>query len=939
MRVSRRPPEHERMVPVMSIPVIRKHLPGTTLHAMVCLVVLCIFPIGLTFGQGPFLNSIAHRLKALAQNTGAGADAPLHNIKLADGSTIGVPQGWTITAQGRGSVDLAGPNGEGISLGAAAPVYSQAPRAPYLPPGYLLEAPCCNPVRAYQILFPQIAAGIAKMGGPVQQLQRIIETQPAQFPGRGQAAFILVELLVAGRPSLSYCLVIASPNYSDPWTFYLSGVLAPKELFQAELPLMLKVWKSFTANPDSFPQHLQRAVQSMSATSGQSPQQQTGDRPITFPPDSAWKLGKAKPLPRTAPTGLPANASARARAAWSAFSSASTAPQYAQARVDEKTLYFVTYVEFQNVAARQAFRVPGATVFAAYDRFADVFVPPNADGQGPDMRVISAIVMSRGFFWMDEAEPVLLPPPTALQEARPTRALAEQIVRGGFAGLTGKHVIIAVVDSGLDFRNPDFITYDNSGQPTSRLLYLWDTTSQTFDASGLGSRPPIRYPNGASVGTLYTRDQLTAELRSGSRRIPGTDEAGHGTGAAGVAAGNGNNAKRSLAHAIGVAPNADLIAVRIGGAGGSLQNGYLLNAAAGWIDSVARAANEPVVINCSFGGHSGAHDGNTVEEREINARFAPGVRGRAIVISAGNDQEQALHAHLTFGNSQTPALLKWFSQEGTRLQVFFRIPNMRQIDLRGLGLAPAENVNPPDPNVPRSTAQPGRGYPYPFASEYEIPVYVTPGFGAAYIWDDSGQITQAEVYLYTGRGNAVAPATFLEIVGNPGTASAAITVGSYDWNDQLDKSGQIVSWPAPCYRRPPDNLPPPVKIHDLSCYSSPGYSRSGAVKPEIVAPGEWYTASFARLPDGTGSEIGNIFPVDASGNYVGFNGTSAAAPYVTGIVALMMEKKPTITAGEIKNLLKRYATADAYTGSVPNPKWGYGKLDLAAVRSILGAIQ
>ncbi len=106
-----------------------------------------------------------------------------------------------------------------------------------------------------------------------------------------------------------------------------------------------------------------------------------------------------------------------------------------------------------------------------------------------------------------------------------------------------------------------------------------------------------------------------------------------------------------------------------------------------------------------------------------------------------------------------------------------------------------------------------------------------------------------------------------------------------------------------------------------------------------MAPGEWYTTSFARLLDGKGSEIGKFFPVDASGNYVGFNGTSAAAPYATGIIALMMEKKATITIGEIKNLLKRYATADAYTGSVPNPKWGYGKLDLAAVKSILDAIQ
>src|SRR5262249_2732564 len=153
------------------------------------------------------------------------------------------------------------------------------------------------------------------------------------------------------------------------------------------------------------------------------------------------------------------------------------------------------------------------------------------------------------------------------------------------------------------------------GRPTSRLLYLWDTTSSAFDSSGLGSKPPLSYPNGASIGTLYTRDQLTADLRSSSNRIPATDLNGHGTACASIAAGNGNNdrgqngARRN--DTIGVAPEADLIAVRIGQADETLENAYLLNSVVGWLDRIAGA--QPMVISQSFGGHRGGHDGALIE--------------------------------------------------------------------------------------------------------------------------------------------------------------------------------------------------------------------------------------------------------------------------------------------------------------------------------------
>jgi hypothetical protein len=53
----------------------------------------------------------------------------------------------------------------------------------------------------------------------------------------------------------------------------------------------------------------------------------------------------------------------------------------------------------------------------------------------------------------------------------------------------------------------------------------------------------------------------------------------------------------------------------------------------------------------------------------------------------------------------------------------------------------------------------------------------------------------------------------------------------------------------------------------------------------------------------------------------------------------MMQKKPNISVGEIKNLLRRHASSDLETtGLVPNPSWGYGKLDLKAVKATLSDV-
>lgn len=640
------------------------------------------------------------------------------------------------------------------------------------------------------------------------------------------------------------------------------------------------------------------------------------------------KPGESRPFSMTsAPAGVPFTLPA-------ALASAGGEPRVARAQAGAAD-YYVIRAEFDSAASRARLALPGFTVLTAFDRFVDLFVPAKLDEAA-----WNAFQHAPGFRWWEPAKSIELPPVLRPQAAAPTRAVPEQIVRGGYAGLTGKGVIVAVIDSGIDFRNADFITYDAAGHPTSRLLYFWDSFSTAYASSGLGSKAPYSYPNGQSIGTLYSRQQLSAELASGSKRIPAPDEHGHGTAAAGIAAGNGNNSKGVYA---GVAPDADIIGVRLGGPEGHIDNGYLLNAVVEWIDALAKREGKPVVFSCSFGGHSGGHDGSTIEERELNARFAANAPGRAIVIAAGNEQQSGIHSRQLFQGSDHPGLFAWGPQDpkdpkgSASIALLLRTQSGATPDFSKLGAAPIPDKQTGQPLMPTPRLN-GKPRVHPISGDLILQFDGADGWTGFFLWNTTGEPIQADAYLYTQNYVAFYPEiqSKSEIVGTPGTTPAAITVGSYEWNDQFNSGGSAYTWKgASCGGAP-------MRIGDLSCYSSIGLSRAGVVKPEIIAPGEYYAAPYAKYLDGTGVRpLKHDVPerVESSGNYILFNGTSAATPYAAGIVALMMQKKPTITSSEIKSLFQRNATQDSYTGPVPNAKWGHGKLDLAAVRAVLNAIR
>lgn len=149
-------------------------------------------------------------------------------------------------------------------------------------------------------------------------------------------------------------------------------------------------------------------------------------------------------------------------------------------------------------------------------------------------------------------------------------------------------------------------------------------------------------------------------------------------------------------------------------------------------------------------------------------------------------------------------------------------------------------------------------------------------------------------------------------VTTPGTAPSAITVGSV---------GDI-SAPPPTLGNAPWNGA--FDVNDggpgVMAYSSRGPTLSGALKPDIMAPGN--------------SVVGAVR--SSATAYGVLSGTSMAAPYISGLVALGLEAVPGATPAELKQALMTTAK-DVGMPGVDN-EWGAGLVDARAFIDVLEGV-
>lgn len=118
---------------------------------------------------------------------------------------------------------------------------------------------------------------------------------------------------------------------------------------------------------------------------------------------------------------------------------------------------------------------------------------------------------------------------------------------------------------------------------------------------------------------------------------------------------------------------------------------------------------------------------------------------------------------------------------------------------------------------------------------------------------------------------------------------------------------------------------------DISHFSSPGPTRDGGNKPEVAAPGQWLISTLSSATPI--SALPSWLRIDGA-DYVALQGTSMAAPFTTGALALLLEKDAGIDWAEAKRRIIKSTRQDLQTRPCWNRRWGFGKLDVERLLTV-----
>lgn len=518
--------------------------------------------------------------------------------------------------------------------------------------------------------------------------------------------------------------------------------------------------------------------------------------------------------------------------------------------------------------------------------------------------------------------------------------------------LTGRGVLVAVLDSGINYLLPVFRHADGS----TRIRYLWDQTLVPSERQDRGENGGDRQAGGEDAGLIrrapagfrqgveFDAAQINAALQAETSRqqfeiLPTVDTSGHGTAVAGIAAGysegegGANGFYGGIRYYRGAAPEAELLIVKLGlPDAASFPRTTEIMRGVTWAVRKARELQMPLALNLSFGNSYGAHDGSSLLERFLDN--AAEIGRTVICVGSGNDGASAGHlsgrlgsvgetgagqllpgsgqtANVTSARNADVEIAVGAYERALSIQLWKNYSDIYRIRLRSPGGREAE--------LPLSVEN-GKytlrleqtevlvyiGEPTPYAVAQEIYLEMIP-IGRQYInggvWTvrlEGVEIVTGQYYFYllsaTARNASTGfyrptPEVTLTI---PSTAAKVITVGAYDstYDAYADFSGRGYA----------------------DADRTVGVVAAGLVKPDLVAPGVGVTA-----PDVTGS-------------YLPVTGTSFATPIVTGAAALLMEwgivrgNDPFLYGEKVKAYLRKGARPLRGERLVPNDRVGWGAL-------------
>ncbi|MCC6541588.1 MAG: S8 family peptidase [Flavobacteriales bacterium] len=514
-------------------------------------------------------------------------------------------------------------------------------------------------------------------------------------------------------------------------------------------------------------------------------------------------------------------------------------------------------------------------------------------------------------------------------------------------GYDGNGVLMGIIDTGLDITHPDFRDADD----VTRVYRYWDQVP--------GPNPGSPQPYG--YGTEWT----TAELEAGGA-IP-VDPQGHGTTVSGTAAGNGlaNGRHTGVASASPIVVVASALGVANWSATVADGVKYILDQ--------ADALGMPAVINISMGSYSGSHDGKDAAALLIDG-LLHAETGRALAAAAGNSHGSfPYHVHTEVGPDTT---FSWFQTndfpEAYNVfdfpNVFFEVwadaedlANVRfaigadralpVLNFRGRTgfhtVADAMGTTLSEPLISASGNILGtvQFYAQQRGEQVLLQVLIASPDTADCLWrfmsTGSGSFDIWTLTTFTRTANVIGPMLAEQWPGglpypSPEEYPAMAHYVAPDHNQHI-----VDSWAC---------LPDVLTVanycnevsyidyfgvergvdgteQDISPTSSTGPTRDGRTKPDVASTGDvTFTAGpLAAIQWIIENQVG--YKVDPGGMHIRDGGTSQASPAVAGIAALYLQHCPDAGIAEVANAIRKTARSDAFTGPVPNPRWGHGKVD------------
>lgn len=468
-----------------------------------------------------------------------------------------------------------------------------------------------------------------------------------------------------------------------------------------------------------------------------------------------------------------------------------------------------------------------------------------------------------------------------------------------FFKLTGKGTIIAILDTGIDYLNEEFMTIDKQ----TRILEIWDQTIET-------GAPP----RGFNFGSIYNQTQINQAIQARREErdpyaiVPQRDTIGHGTSMAGIAAATGIKIPR------GAAPECELIAVKLKYAKAStlLRSGIIdpmvpvydaADIALGirYLIEAQVRYQRPMIIFLPLSSNFGGADGSSALERFID--YYGTRRGITFVTGSGNQGDTSTHSsgilrktgeirniEVNIDEAEQIVHLELYGNSPDRIAIGIVSPSGEIIEKVPVKLKGEEIYNLV---FEGSTIRVEYAMPEEKTGNEVVHIFIENARGGIwqiriygeYIVDGRYDCWLPQRELLKGDTRFINPDAYTTVTA-PGTAYNIVTTAFYNQGN-----------------------------NSIEADSGRGFTRDNRVKPEVATGGVDVVTTFLN------------------NETITISGSSAAAAVLAGACALLLEwgvvngNEPTMYGPTVSAYL--ISGANRRIGDIyPNREWGYGTLNL-----------